>query len=175
MSRAHLILAMVVFLSFAVPSGDAIGQATPPPSLSTTPSPPPANQPFAAVLRIWTNPWSTGFWEGLPLQSSVNGNVVEILFDIGCGFVCPPFEPEYQNYSFTMPALPAGNYTVRFVGGFGQTTPPYAQVNLTVGGGVQAPASLPIGGVWSVMLGGLLALFAATSIRRVHRVRRTIV
>lgn len=173
MNRAHLILAFAFFLALAVPTGNAVGQATPP-SFSTNPSPPPPDQQFSAVLRIHVNPWTIGFWEELPLMSNINGNVVEILFDTGCGFLCPPFDPEYQDYPFTMPALPAGNYVVRFVGAFGQPDPPYAQFDLAVGNGAQTAASLPVGGAWSILLAALLALFSGAWIRRVHQARRTI-
>jgi hypothetical protein len=175
MRRAPYFFVIAVLLSLAVLTSSAFGQTTPPPSFSTTLNPPPANQEFAAVLRIWTNPATIGFWDGRPVASHVNGNVVDIQFDVGCGFLCPAGTLQYQNYPFTMPALPDGHYVLRFVAGFEPNDPLYAQFDIAVGNGTLPLASLPVGGGWSVLLGGLLALLAGIWIRKLHRKRRTLI
>lgn len=177
MKRARQLLAATVAFFAVWASTIAFAQSSLPASFWTTPNPPPADQEFAATLRILVNPGVWGIWPGegqVPSNIQIDGNLIRIPFDIGCGFICPPSEPAYTNFPFVMPALPIGAYVIQFVD---SPTPPasvYAEFNITVGYGEVAPSTaLPTGGEWNALLGGVLLLMACLWIRRQTDKRRS--
>lgn len=137
-------------------AGAATAQDTHIPTLATNPSRPPANQQFAATFYFVTNPASVGFWDQQHPTTVINGNVVTFGFDTGCGFLCPPGNPTYTAFPFTMPALPAGTYVVRFASDPNSSSAVYGEFTLDVGLGAVTPTALPIGGYASGILGLLI-------------------
>ena len=135
--RLALTLLAVVWVAVALPTM-AVAQV-PPPTLTTTINPPPANQPFEAVFNIFASPDSYGF--GPEPFIRVNGNSISIYFIAGCGQPCAP--RSYSAFPFTMPALPPGDYLVSF--SWFLPSPPiiYAQLPLTVAGGAATPVAVP--------------------------------
>ena len=157
----------LTFMLFAV-VGSALATPTivvaqaPPPTLTTTINPAPANQPFEAIFSIFTSPEATGF--GPSPQINVVDDIIVIQFLAGCPQPCAP--PIYSAFPFTMPALPAGNYRVRF--GFYLPSPPLqlAELPLTVGGGV-TPVAVPSASPrWLAAFAFLLAIGSTYLIRR---------
>jgi hypothetical protein len=72
--------------------------------VSTTPSPPQANQPFKVGV--------TGFWNAnsvIPVVT-VNGNSITLDVAADCGFLCPG--APVTTKTFDMPVLPAGDYSL---------------------------------------------------------------
>lgn len=143
-------------------AGVSFAQDTHAPSLTTDPSSAPANQEFAAFLNFETNPGSAGFW-GEPRPTHViDGNVITFAFDTGCGWICPPGVPTYRAFPFTMPALPAGTYVVRFAESLYPPIAPssiIAEFTVDVGlGGGEVSTPLPLGGSASVLLGLLILM-----------------
>jgi len=130
---------------------------TPTPTFSTTPTPPPANQPFSAVYSMVTNPGSIGLWPNTHIQ--ISGNVITIPFDLGCGFICPGGgSGAFRSFPFTMPALAAGTYQVRFVEG----STLLAEFSLIVG-----VTSIPTGSPISLALMTCMLLLLASRFSRV--------
>lgn len=161
-------------LALAIPAGaaNAQGGGWPAPALTTDPDPPPAGQPFQATFWRWSSSPTVGFGGTAP-TIVIDGNVVRIHFDPGCGFLCPP-PTIYRAWSFAMPALSAGSHTVVF----GYPGADLATFQLEVGAGAGAPATaVPASAAWSLALLILLtAAIAAWRWRRSwhspHRVRR---
>lgn len=147
-------------------SGIAVAQ-TPPRNATfrTIPSPPPADQPFDAVFGAVMDPGALGFWGTHP-QYRVQSDRVDLLFDTGCGFICPgPVAPVYIEYPLVMPALAAGRYTVRFaMGDFDNPSEILGEFPMVVGGAA-APAQLPAGNAVPWLLGVLLLTAALARIR----------
>ena len=135
------------------------------PWLSTTPNPPPADQDFPAVLHIMVNPMTQGFWGEQYPEKVVNGNVITYSFDTGCGFLCGGGEPTYKAFPFTMPALPAGTYIVRFALDPNETSNFLAEFTIDVGLGGSTSTDLPIGGSASALLGLLILLLGWQHLR----------
>ena len=174
MKRVRLFLVFSISLVLFWTTAIAFAQPPYPAAFWTTPNPPSADQEFAATLRILVNPATAGFWnnENPPLHR-IDGNIVEVVFDMGCGWLCPPGDHTFVNYPFTMPPLPAGPYVVRFVGSLTSPSPVYAEFNITIGGGGPTPSTaLPLGGKWNALLGGVLLLMACLWIRRRNDMRR---
>jgi hypothetical protein len=139
----------------------AVAQVPDTSTLRTIPSPPPADQPFDAVFGVEMHLDANAFYLGHAWHR-VQGNNVDILFDISCAFICQGFEPEYREYPFEMPALAAGTYNVRFVfADFDNPSQVLGEFQMVVGG-VPAPAQLPTGDFVPWLL-GLLLVFAAFS------------
>lgn len=146
------IFAVAALLSCLGIAASAMAQGTPAPWLST-PRPAPADQEFAATLHLRINPAVQGFWGEQHPPSAINGNTITFLFDTGCGWLCPPEEPISAAYPFTMPALPAGTYVVRFANDLAVPSEVIAEFTLNVGLGGITSTALPIGGGVSVLLG----------------------
>jgi len=70
----------------------------------------------------------------------ISANVITIPFDYGCGFLCPGADPAFKAFPFAMPALPEGNYVVRFIDDFSN---PIAQFDLAVVAANASVASTP--------------------------------
>jgi hypothetical protein len=136
MNRPHRVLgALALVLAAALmPMAPAGAQPVVGASLATTPDPPRAGESFTAVFSLMASPGTIGFWSNPP-PVAVNGNVIEVWFDRGCGFLCPPGSV-LRAFPFPMPALAAGTYDVVF----GSTTSPIARFDLTVVGGAPAAA-----------------------------------
>jgi hypothetical protein len=144
----------------------AVAQVPDTSTLRTIPSPPPADQPFDAVFGVEMHLDANAFYLGHAWHR-VQGNNVDILFDISCAFICQGFEPEYREYPFEMPALAAGTYNVRFVfADFDNPSQVLGEFQMVVGG-VPAPAQLPTGDFVPWLL-GLLLVFAAFSSELAH-------
>jgi len=146
------VLAAAALLSCLGIAASAVAQGTPAPWLST-PRPAPADQEFGATLHLRINPAVQGFWGEQHPPSAINGNTITFLFDTGCGWLCPPGEPTSVAYPFTMPALPAGTYVVRFANDLAVPSAVTAEFTLNVGLGGITSTALPIGGGASVLLG----------------------
>ncbi len=143
----------------------ATAQGTPNPGLTTTPNPVPADREFAAIFHIMANPGRAGFWGEQYPRRVVNGTVITYSFDLGCGWICPPGEPTYTANPFTMPALPAGTYTVRFAQGLDASSTVLAEFTLNVGLGGTVSTPLPVGGAASALLGLLILLLGWQRLR----------
>ena len=143
----------------------AFAQGNPSSSLTTMPHPAPADQEFAAILHIHVNPAAQAFWGEERPQNVINGNQITFLFDTGCGWLCPPYEPTAMAYPFTMPALPAGTYVIRFANALEAPSEVYAQFTLNVGLGGITSTALPVGGTASAGLGLLIVLFGWKRLR----------
>jgi hypothetical protein len=154
-----LFLAMTAIVCVGI-SKMAIAEAIHNPWLSSTPNPPPANQEFPATLHYFGNPGMTGFWgEEHPL-SVIDGNVITFMFDTGCGWICPPGNPQYNDFTFIMPALPEGRYTVRLADSLTPGSSAMAQFEINIGQGGMSPTTLPLGGYWNLSLAALLLALA---------------
>lgn len=162
MKALKLLFLPVLFLVCLGLSTSAIAEQIP--WLSTTPNPPPADQEFPAVFHITTNPSTIGFWSERP-WSVVNGNVVTILFDPGCGWLCGGGEDTYNAFPFTMPALPAGTYVVRFALGFESSSTVFAEFTINVGQGAGTSTALPISESAIALLGLLILLLGWQHLR----------
>lgn len=160
-----IVLVLVAALALAVPSSQprAQGGGVPAPALTTEPSPPPAGQPFQATFSRWSSTPTVGFGGQAP-TIVVDRPVVRVHFDPGCGFLCPP-ATVYRSWTFTMPALSAGSYTVSF----GYTGATIAQFQLAVGAGAPTPSPVPGPGLWSLAL--LVVLVTAVAALRLRRQR----
>lgn len=158
--RLAMMLLAVAWLGLAAPIV-AVAQV-PPPTLTTTIHPAPANQPFEAVFHIFASPDAVAF--GTTPQISVNGNTIGIQFLSGCPTGCA-LPPSYSAFPFTMPALPAGEYQVTF--GFFTPSPPLilARLGLTVGAGTNPVAVPSTSTPWLATLGLLLALVGGWLLR----------
>lgn len=129
----------------------------PAPALTTTIVPPPANQPFAAAFHYYAHPTAFGFNGFGGPNIAISGNTITLLFDGGCGFICPG-GPVYATFPFTMPALQSGRYRVRIVTGITSPTE-LAAFDLDVGATATA---VPAGsGSAMALLIALLALLGA--------------
>ncbi len=130
--------AAVGILCWGVPS--ALAQDRPPPTLTTLPSPPPANQAFSAVYSVHTYANAFGFSTlgGPPPAIQVTGNTILVPFSHGCGFICQP-GLVLRSFPFQMPPLPAGTYTVLF----NPSTVFAAEFELVVGGGIDSATPVP--------------------------------
>ena len=173
MNRIKTVLLCVVTLACVGVCGPVFAGSVPNPTLTTTPNPPPADQEFAATFYFSANPAASGFWGEAHPPSQINGNVITIAFDEGCGFLCPPGEPEYRAFPFTMPALPAGNYVVRFAAGLDSTSNVLAEFDINVGNGVVGPVALHVGGTGSLLLAALMILLATAFLRPAHQNPKT--
>ena len=160
MRRLALILLAVLCAVVVMPIM-AVAQV-PPPTLTTTINPPPANQPFEAAFSIFASPESIGF--GATPQINVVGNIIVIQFLAGCSAPCAP--RSYTAFPFTMPALPAGNYRVRF--GFYLPSPPLqlAELSLTVGGAATPVAVPSMSTRWLAVLALLLVVVGTGLLQR---------
>ncbi len=150
---------LLICLGFA---GAAFAQTTHPQSLTTDPNPAPANEEFSAFFNFVTNPGSAGFWGEQRPTYVVDGNVITFIFDTGCGWICATGVPTYRAFPFTMPALPAGTYVVRFAESLIPPISPSSiiaefTVDVGLGGGVAA-TPLPLGGSASGVLGLLILM-----------------
>lgn len=169
-------LLRVVLLAFLGACGCAIAGSDPnPPLLTITPDSPPANQEFAAVFHFYGNPNVAGFWGETHPQYRIDGNMIIISFDPGCGFLCPPGDPEYTAHPFTMPALSAGPHIVRFAVGLDPTAPVLGEFNINVGTGVAGPTQLPVGGHWTLLLAVLVILLATAQSRHTRKNMKAVV
>ncbi|MBX3725839.1 MAG: hypothetical protein KF823_07975 [Xanthomonadales bacterium] len=171
MGRSWTAPLLSTLMALAIPAGaSAQTGGIPAPALTTEPSPPPAGLPFQATFWRWSSVPTGGFGGNAP-TIVIDGTVVRIHFDPGCGFLCPPASV-YRAWPFTMPALPAGTHTVIF----GTSSADVAQFQLTVGGGVPA-TPVPAVASWSLALLVLLTV-AIAALRRprqrhsLNRVRR---
>jgi hypothetical protein len=92
--------------------------------ISTTPSPPPANQPFKVGV--------TGFWNASFVTPvvTVKGNSIALDLAGDCGFLCPG--PPVTTRTFDMPALAAGDYSLT-VTMTGTSVPDSGRLAFTVG------------------------------------------
>ncbi len=151
----RLAMLLLAFACTALAAPMIASAQVPPPSLTTTINPPPANQPFEAFFHVFASPESDGF--GPSARINVVDNVIFIQFFGLCEEPCAP--PSYSAFPFTMPALPAGDYQVRFY--FPMTSPPifYPTLGLTVGGGFVTPVAVPSASTrWLTALAFLLAI-----------------
>lgn len=161
---------------FLILSTSAIAGTGPNSSLTTDPSPPPADQEFAAVFHTVANVAAAGFWGETHPPSQIDGNTITFQFDEGCGWTCQSAELQNRQFPFTMPALPAGDYVVRFAATFSSPTVVYGEFNINVGNGgnggvVSTP--LPIGGYWTVIFAVLIALMAGARLLATQRNRNS--
>ena len=146
---------------FALAAGEPIAGAY----FTFEPNPPPANRIFHGVLHRQGHPNSMGFLatdpSGVALHR-ITADSIDVLFDIGCGFLCPPQPPDVIASPFTLPALPAGPHRLRVVSTFGETPEILAEADIVVGaGGGAAAVALPIGGRWGGGVLGAILLAAA--------------
>jgi hypothetical protein len=143
---------------------DVVAQPQNAPTLQTYPSPPPANQEFDAEFGVVMHDDATGFWGRNP-EYRIEGNVVNISFDITCAFICIDLSnPAFRTYSFKMPALPAGDYIVRFVfGSFDNPDVVLAEFALAVGGSETVQLPIDHSAYW--LLGILIAVTAFVRLR----------
>lgn len=151
-------LTMMVSASTYAEAGDD----APPPTLTTNPSPAPANQPFEAVFHIYYAVSAFGVQEE---DIQVDGNTITVPFNHSCGFICPG-PTLYAAYPFQMPALPPGIYRVRVV----EISGPYVYGEFTLGvGAVTVPASNTISLVALIAmllsLGGILSMHTQSARR----------
>ena len=153
----RLLFAAAILTCFGLGSS-ATAQGTPNPGLTTAPNPAPADREFAAIFHIMANPGRAGFWGEQYPRRVVNGNVITYSFDLGCGWLCPPGEPTYTANPFTMPALPAGTYMVRFAEGLDASSTVLAEFTLNVGLGGVVSTPLPVDGAASALLCLLILL-----------------
>ncbi len=144
----------------------AQAQDGPPPEFRTIPTPAPPDQPFNAVFSVYTFSSSFGIWN--PPIIEISGNQLTVLFDHGCGFICPG-GMSYREFPFLMPSLPAGTYTIAFVEG--ETGPTIAEFDFTVAVGAPEPHAAPGPGIWALML--LTLAIAATGVAVTGRRFRT--
>lgn len=160
MRRLALILLAVAWLGLAAPIR-AVAQV-PPPTLTTAINPAPANEPFQAFFNIFASPEAVGF--GPSPQINVIGNLIVIQFLAGCSPPCAA--PAYSAFPITMPALPAGNYLVRF--GVFQYSPPLqlAELSLTVGGAATPVAVPSMSTRWLAVLALLLVVVGSGLLQR---------
>lgn len=105
-----------------------------PPRLESIPSPAPVNTPFNAIVSLPASPASIGFF-GTDLVQ-IDGNTITARFQSGCGFICPGGgEPAYTGFALQLPALAAGNYTLKVVEPVFTGEYVWATLPLTIGPG----------------------------------------
>lgn len=104
------IFAMVALTVTASTSMHAYaGDEIPPPTLTTNPSPAPANQAFEAVFHYYWMPSAFGVRQD---SIQIDGNTITMRFDHGCGFICPGTQV-YAGFPFQLPPLAPGTYHLR--------------------------------------------------------------
>lgn len=152
MIRAFCIVALLIFTFDTVP----LAAQEQPPAFHATPASPAPGQPFQGTLSIYW--YSTAF--GVTSTPDVSGNTVTVQFDLGCGFICPG-ERRYHDFTFAMPALPAGPYVVRVVSGNDMigTFP-------LIVGGAPPPAAFTAPTLGIVSAAALALLLLAAGLRR---------
>jgi hypothetical protein len=154
MTRPFCIVALLAFTFGMAP----LAAQEQPPAFHATPASPAPGQPFEGTLSIYW--YSTAF--GVDSPPEVSGNTITVRFDDSCGFICPG-ERSYHDFTFAMPALSAGSYSVHVVSG-----------NDSIGtfplivGGTAPPAAIPAPtlGIISALALALLLLLAG--VRRRH-------
>ncbi len=165
-ARAALIVFALVFAPQVAAVDDPVSGAR----LVLIPDPPPADHAFDAILYRFGNPASLGFYSptpGAPSFHRVTAEGVEVLYDLGCGFLCPPGPEEVYASALVLPALSAGHHRVRIVSNFDASPTVLAEFPIVVGGGAPEVAMLPVGGgVAGGLLAALVAMAAALRLRR---------
>jgi hypothetical protein len=128
-------------------------QDPPSPTFHATPASPAPGQAFQGTLTVYAHVAALG----VASQPDVSGNTITVSFDFGCGFICPGEDYSYRDFTFPMPALPAGSYVVRVVSG----SDTVGTFPLIVGG-VAPPAAIaaPALGLVSAAALAMLLLFA---------------
>jgi hypothetical protein len=152
MTRAFCIVALLA-LTFGMAPLAAQEQA---PAFHATPASPAAGQPFQGTLSIFW--YGTAF--GVDSTPEVSGNTITVEFDDSCGFICPG-ERRYHDFTFAMPALAAGSYSVHVVSG----NDSIGTFPLIVGGTVP-PAAIPAPTLGIVSAAALALLLVFAGLRR---------
>ncbi|WP_440225561.1 hypothetical protein ACQQ2N_09960 [Dokdonella sp. MW10] len=162
--------ALIVFALAFAPQVAAVDDPVSGARLVLTPDPPPADQAFDAILYRLGNSASLGFYSptpGAPSMHHVTTDGIDVLYDLGCGFLCPPGPDVVYASPLVLPALSAGPHRVRIVTTLDANPTVLAEFPIVVGGGAPTVATLPVGGgVAGALLAALVAMAAALRLRR---------